>query len=90
MTAKNKDPHPFKVGDAALVRDVRSGKVVDNGVIHQTRPGMVVFKTTLPKEDGPAWLAKRELWTYRRKGVFWVEYGKDHFHLCVGTHAAYP
>lgn len=79
MTAKSKNPYPFKVGDAACVRDIRSGRIVDNGVIHEVLPGKLWFKTTL----GGSELTQRKFWAYRRKGTNWVEHRKDHFHLVV-------
>lgn len=73
MPAKSKDPYPFKVGDSAIVRDTRNRRVVDNGVIDEVKPGMIIFKTVLG--DGRARFA------FRRKGTEWVEFKKDHFRL---------
>jgi len=82
MTAKSKNPYPFKVGDSACVRDIRSGRIVDNGLIDRVFPDRVVFKTTLQTEPTPGF-ANGEFWSYKRKGKHWVERKKDHFHLVV-------
>lgn len=72
MPAKNKEPYPFKVGDAAIVRDVPFNKVVDNGVIAEVKPGVTIFKSVLGEGHGFA---------FRRKGTEWIEFKADHFRL---------
>ncbi len=73
MPAKSKKPYPFKVGDAAIVRDVPFNKIVDRGVIDEVKPGKIIFKTTLAEG--------RNRFVFRRKGTEWIEMKKDHFRL---------
>ena len=72
MTAKSKSPHPFKVGDPARVVDTRDGTIVDRGLVENVNPGWTTFRSVL---------LKNRIFKYRRKGVDWIEAGKDHFHL---------
>lgn len=73
MTAKSKDPYPFKVGDSAIVRSTKTGKVVDSGFIDGVKPGVTIFKTLLGEG--------RHRFAFRRKGTEWIEFKKDHFRL---------
>lgn len=79
MTAKSNEPYPFRVGDAACVRDIRSGRIVDNGLVDQVLPGKIWFKTLNCSGES----MQRKFFAYRRKGQFWVEFKRDHFHLVV-------
>jgi hypothetical protein len=72
MTAKSKAPHLFKVGDSACVVDTRDGSHVDKGAVEVVYPGWVTFRSEVLTD---------RIFKYRRKGVDWIEAGKDHFRL---------
>lgn len=64
MPSKSKKAHLFKVGDPAIVRDVRDGRLMNTGVIVKVTGVRVVF-------EGPTNDPKRIrtlCWAYKRKG----------------------
>jgi len=75
MTA-GKKPHPWRLGEAAHVLDVRHDKVVDEGTIYKITPGRITFKSSLGdgRDHGI-------FFGFRRKGRLYVELKKDHFQL---------
>lgn len=72
MPAKSKEPHLFKVGDIARVVDTRDGSLVDKGQIEIVYPCWVTFRSELKG---------MKIFKYRRKGIDWVEAGRDQFLL---------
>jgi len=77
MSGKSKKAHLFKVGDRAIVLDVRSGKLVNTGFVVKVTATHIVFEG--PTNEPEAMPTSR--WAYRRKGTRWVEMKKDHYEL---------
>jgi hypothetical protein len=75
MPSKSKEAHLFNVGDPAIVRDVKTGFVMNNGVIQRVTAMRVIFEgpTNCPPLTGR--------WAYRRKGTRWVQMKKDRYEL---------
>lgn len=73
MPAKNRNPHPFKIGDRAKVRDIKYDKIVDSGKIIRVSSIQVVFESD--------YVSTRPTFYYKRKSSRWVERKKDHFEL---------
>ncbi len=75
MPAKSKEPHRFRVGHPATVRDVRFAKVVNTGIIVRVTRDCVVFEG--PSNE-PGRLGR---WAFDRKGTRWVQAKVDHYEL---------
>lgn len=74
MPAKDPSPHPFAIGEACIVRNLHTGKVVDNGIVDALRPMGIVFRSALDSDLR---------FYFRRKGAEWIELKKDHYRLEV-------
>lgn len=70
MTAKNKEPHRFTVGDKAKVRNIHTGEIVNQGEVIFVEPLGVRFKSSRQEYGHYYFRRESDKWIERRRNQY--------------------